>query len=43
MATEIRSAFHPEVENYEQVNRDAMRLLTKPNKGYLALLGLAVG
>ncbi len=42
MATEIRSVFHPEVENYEQVNRDAMRLLTKPNKGYLALLGLAI-
>jgi Ni/Fe-hydrogenase subunit HybB-like protein len=42
MATEIRSVFHPDVANYEQVNRDAMRLLTKPGKGYLALLGLSV-
>ena len=42
MATEIRSVFHPEVENYEQVNRDAMRLLSRPGKGYLALLGLAI-
>ncbi|HEU0299364.1 MAG TPA: NrfD/PsrC family molybdoenzyme membrane anchor subunit [Longimicrobium sp.] len=37
-----RSAFHPEVESYEQVNRDAMRLLTRPGKGYLALLAMAV-
>ncbi len=41
MATEIRSVFHPEVENYEQVNRDAMRLLSKPGPGYLALVGLS--
>src|SRR5690606_1161601 len=43
MATEIRSVFHPEVENYEQVNRDAMRLLSRPGPGYLALLGMCVG
>jgi Ni/Fe-hydrogenase subunit HybB-like protein len=46
MATEnqtaVRSAFHPDVESYEQVNRDAMRLLTPPGKGYLALLGMSV-
>ncbi len=42
MASEIRSVFHPEVENYEQVNRDAVRLLSAPNKGYLALLGLSI-
>jgi Ni/Fe-hydrogenase subunit HybB-like protein len=43
MATQVtRSAFHPEVESYEQVNRDAMRLLTKPGKGYVALLGMSV-
>ena len=41
--TVIRSSFHPDVENYEQVNRDADRLLTKPGKGYLALLGMAIG
>jgi hypothetical protein len=39
MATEIRSVFHPDVEGYEEVNRDAMRLLSKPGPGYLALLG----
>ncbi len=42
MSTVTRSAFHPEVESYEQVNRDAMRLLTRPGKGYLALLGMSV-
>ena len=42
MATVTRSAFHPEVASYEQVNRDAMRLLTKPGKGYLALLGMSI-
>jgi molybdopterin-containing oxidoreductase family membrane subunit len=47
MATEtentvVRSSFHPDVESYEQVNRDAMRLLTKPGKGYLALLAMSV-
>ncbi len=42
MASEIRSVYHPDVKNYEHVNRDAMRLLTRPGPGYLALLGLAV-
>jgi Ni/Fe-hydrogenase subunit HybB-like protein len=42
MATVTRSAFHPEIEGYEEVNRDAMRLISKPGKGYLALLGLSV-
>jgi molybdopterin-containing oxidoreductase family membrane subunit len=43
MATEIRSIFHPEVRGYADVNRDTMRLLTKPGKGYLALLGMSIG
>ena len=42
METVTRSAFHPDVESYEQVNRDAMRLLTPPGRGYLALLGMSV-
>ena len=42
MATEIRSVFHPDVAEYEQVNRDALRLLSPPGPGYLALLGLSV-
>jgi Ni/Fe-hydrogenase subunit HybB-like protein len=41
-STVTRSAFHPDVESYEQVNRDAMRLLTKPGKGYVALLAMSV-
>jgi molybdopterin-containing oxidoreductase family membrane subunit len=42
-ATEIRSVFHPDIREYEDVNRDSMRLLTRPGKGYLAMLGMAVG
>jgi len=42
MQTVTRSVFHPHVESYEQVNRDSMRLLTKPGKGYVALLAMAV-
>ena len=42
MASEIRSIFHPEVTDYSDVNRDAGRLLTKPGKGYLALLGVCI-
>ena len=42
MSTVTRSAFHPDVESYEQVNRDAMTLLTRPGKGYLALLGMSI-
>ncbi|HET7274158.1 MAG TPA: NrfD/PsrC family molybdoenzyme membrane anchor subunit [Longimicrobiaceae bacterium] len=42
MATETRSSFHPDVTGYKQVNRDMMRLLTKPGKGYLALLGTSI-
>jgi molybdopterin-containing oxidoreductase family membrane subunit len=41
-STVTRSAFHPDVESYEQVNRDAMRLLTPPGRGYLALLAMSV-
>jgi len=43
METVTRSVFHPEITGYEDVNRDANRLLTKPGKGYLALLGMSVG
>jgi Ni/Fe-hydrogenase subunit HybB-like protein len=37
-----RSVFHPELEGYADVNRDAQRLLTRPGPGYLALLGMSV-
>lgn len=42
MATELRSVFHPEIRGYDDVNQDSMRLLSKPGKGYLALLGMSV-
>ena len=43
MATVTRSSVHPEIATYEEVNRDAMRLLTTPGPGYLALLAMSVG
>jgi Ni/Fe-hydrogenase subunit HybB-like protein len=42
MATVTRSAVHPEIHSYEEVNRDAMRLLTKPGPGYIALIAMSV-
>ena len=42
MATEIRSVFHPDVADYSDVNRDADRLLSKPGKGYVALLAVCI-
>ncbi|CAN5721851.1 polysulfide reductase NrfD [soil metagenome] len=37
-----RSVFHPEIEGYSDVNRDALRMLNKPGPGYLALLGMSI-
>ncbi|CAN5595261.1 polysulfide reductase NrfD [soil metagenome] len=42
MATATQSPIHPDVREYADVNRDSMRLLTRPGKGYLALLGVCV-
>ncbi len=42
-ATVNRSVFHPDITGYDDVNRDSNRLLTRPGKGYLALLGMSVG
>src|SRR5690348_4156964 len=41
-STELRSVFHPEVTGYGDVNRDTDRLLTRPGRGYWALLGMAI-
>lgn len=41
-STELRSVFHPEVTGYADVNEDANRLLTRPGRGYLALLGMSI-
>ncbi len=38
MATVIRSETHPEVGTYGQVNRDLLKLLQKPGRGYFLLL-----
>jgi Ni/Fe-hydrogenase subunit HybB-like protein len=40
--TETRSIYHPDIEGYEQVNQDGLRILGKPGPGYLALLGVSV-
>ena len=49
MATVIRSETHPEVASYGDVNRDVLKLLSRPGKPYfiilaavLAVLGLGV-
>jgi molybdopterin-containing oxidoreductase family membrane subunit len=42
MATVIRSETHPGIESYGNVNRDVLRLLEKPGRGYFTLLGVVV-
>jgi len=42
MAKTIRSETHPGVASYGAVNRDVLKLLGKPGRGYFILLGLAV-
>ncbi len=42
MATGTESVIHPDLKGYGDVNRDSMRLLTRPGPGYIALLGLCV-
>jgi hypothetical protein len=37
-----RSVYHPELEGYEDVNRDSLRLLSRPGPGYMALLLFSV-
>ena len=39
MATVIRSETHPGIESYGNVNRDVLKLLGKPGRGYFTLLG----
>ena len=42
MATVLRSETHPEVDSYGQVNRDVLKLLSKPGRGYFILLATAI-
>ena len=42
MAPVTRSETHPEVASYGDVNRDLLKLLDKPGKGYFILLGITI-
>ncbi len=42
MATRLRSETHPEIARYEDVNRDVLRMLGKPGRGYLAFLAFTI-
>jgi Ni/Fe-hydrogenase subunit HybB-like protein len=42
MATVVRSETHPNVGSYEEVNRDVLKLLSRPGKGYRILFSLAI-
>ncbi|HYE92583.1 MAG TPA: hypothetical protein VEA38_16255, partial [Terriglobales bacterium] len=37
----VRSETHPHVGSYAEVNRDVLKILSKPGPGYLALVALA--
>lgn len=42
MATVIRSETHPDVSSYGEVNRDVLKLLSKPGRGYYILLTIVL-
>lgn len=42
MATVTRSETHPGVESYEEVNRDILKLLLPPGRGYFTLLAVVI-
>src|SRR5690606_16690490 len=42
MATAIRSETHPAITSYEEVNRDVLKLLGRPGRGYFILLAAAI-
>jgi molybdopterin-containing oxidoreductase family membrane subunit len=42
MATVIRSETHPDIGAYEDVNRDVLRLLSRPGRSYLVLLSVTI-
>jgi Ni/Fe-hydrogenase subunit HybB-like protein len=42
MATVIRSETHPDVSSYGEVNRDILKLLSKPGRGYYILLTIVL-
>jgi Ni/Fe-hydrogenase subunit HybB-like protein len=42
MSTVLRSETHPGIDSYERVNRDVLKLLAKPGRGYFILLTASV-
>ncbi len=42
MATVLRSETHPAIESYKDVNRDVLKLLSKPGRGYFIVLALVL-
>jgi Ni/Fe-hydrogenase subunit HybB-like protein len=42
MATVIRSETHPDIASYGDVNRDLLKLLSAPTRGYYILLGITI-
>jgi Ni/Fe-hydrogenase subunit HybB-like protein len=42
MATVIRSETHPDIPSYGAVNRDLLKLLSAPGRGYYILLGITL-
>jgi len=42
MAKEIRSETHPGIRRYADVNRDVLRILTRPGRTYYILLAIAI-
>jgi Ni/Fe-hydrogenase subunit HybB-like protein len=42
MSTVIRSETHPEIPSYGAVNRDLLKLLSAPGRGYYILLGITL-
>src|SRR5690606_34592819 len=42
MATVVRSETHPGIASYEEVNRDVLKILSRPGRGYFLLLAVVL-
>ena len=43
MATQLRSETHPGIATYEEVNRDILKMLSRPGRSYFVLLAVVIG
>ena len=43
MATQLRSETHPGIATYEEVNRDILKMLSRPGRPYFVLLAVVIG